>query len=328
MDARHRIAALAATGLALVAPAAARAAYAPQFSFSITPATGATAAAIDSTITQAADETPSRTVTVSLPPGFTPNVGQKLGICGLDQEAALACPAGSQMGQADASVVAFGSTYALSGPVYFGGPVTARSFRLIVLLHSAVAGDQKLAGIATQRADTGVDTVFDNLPNVHVTSFHLHLDGGDSALLLTPATCGPYNVTASFVSQLDEQASGSAPITIAGGCTTGSATPSPSAAPLSPSAPSSATTPAPLRFGAPRLGRTGSLTFTLTAPARVTATVTRSGKRVARKSLAGRTGTNRVRLARRLRAGRYVVTLAAVDRSGRRVTRRAVLRVR
>ena len=327
MDASLRIATLAATAAALAGASPAAAAYAPQFSFKVDPATPGAAAAIDSTVTQPLGDTPSKTVTVSLPPGFSPNLGQRLGICSADQEAALSCPATSQMGSAAATALAFGTSYSLSGPVYYGGPVAgSRSFRLIAMLQNAITGDQKLVGIATQRPDTGVDTVFDNLPNLLATSFNLHLDGGDRALLLTPAQCGTYNVTAAFVSQTGEQASGSSPVTIAG-CGAGSSSTPVAAAPAAPGAPSTSTPAAP-RLGLPRLTRSGTLTFTLSAPAQVTATVTRAGKRVGRRTVAGRTGANRVRLGRKLRAGRYIVTLAAVDRSGRTVRRRAVVRVR
>src|SRR3954447_3254598 len=217
---------LAAAASVLAAAAPAQAAYAPQLAFKVDPGTAATAAAIDSTITQAPGETASKTVRVSLPPGFSPNLGVQLAICSADQEATLTCPETSRMGQAAATVSAFGLNLGPSGPVFYGGPVTPRTFRLIVVLHDATAGDQKLIGLATLRDDTGVDTVFDNLPNLLATSFNLHLDGGDRALLLTPATCGSFPVSASFVSQLGEQAPGSAPVTISG-C---SATTAPSAA--------------------------------------------------------------------------------------------------
>jgi len=80
MDARRRIraVALAATSAALIAAAPASAAYAPQFSFKLDPATADTAATIVSTITQAPGESASKTVTVTLPAGFTPNPGSKL----------------------------------------------------------------------------------------------------------------------------------------------------------------------------------------------------------------------------------------------------------
>jgi hypothetical protein len=307
---------------ALVGAAPASAAYAPQFSFSVAPTTAGTAAAITSTITQADGETPSKTVTVTLPPGFTPNLDNKLGACNSFQEAAGTCPPESQMGQASATVSAFGSPYDFSGPVYFGGPAsTPGSFRLIVRISNPALGPQTLVGISSLGGDGSIATVFDNLPNFLAKSFTLALAGGEKALLKTPSTCGTFPVNASFVSQTGEQASGSAPLAISG-CSTTSA-PSAPAAPSAPNAPAT-----PLRVGAPKLTRAGVVTFTLSAPAKVTVTVRRAGKRVARRSVSGRTGANRARLGRRLKAGRYAVTLAAVNAAGKKVTRRATVRLR
>src|SRR4051812_16781931 len=320
--ARFAAAALAASSAVLVAAAPAPAAYAPQFSFKIDPATANTAASITSTVTQAIGETASKTVTVTLPPGFTPNPGNKLGVCSADLEAALACPPESKMGSASATVSAFGLTPTLSGPVFFGGP-SGRSFRLIVVLADPAIGNQKLVGISTLENDGSIQTVFDNLPPFLATVFTLTLDGGEKSLLKTPAKCGTLPVSAAFVSQTGETATGSAPTAITG-CgaagtapgTTGSTTGS-----TSPSAPA-------LRVGAAKLARTGTVTFTLSAPARVTVTVTRAGRRVAAKQLTGKRGTNRVRLGRRVRAGRYRVALAAVDASGRTVRRTSNVRLR
>jgi hypothetical protein len=309
-----------ATGLAsLVAAAPASAAYAPQFSFSVSPATANTAAAITSTITQADGETASKTVTVSLPSGFTPNLGNKLAACGTFDEALGTCPADSQMGQASATVLGI----PFSGPVYFGGPASSPgSFRLIVTISNPALGPQKIIGISSLRGDGGIDTVFDNLPPFLATSFTLGLDGGDRSLLKTPATCGSLPVNASFVSQSGETASRSVPLDISG-C---SSTTSPSGS--APSAPKAPSAPAALRVGAPKLTRAGVVSFTLSAPAKVTVTVTRAGKRVARRSVSGRAGANRARLGRRLKAGRYRVTLAAKDAAGKTVTRRALVRLR
>ena len=311
-----------AVGLsALVTAAPASAAYAPQFSFSASPATANSASAITSTITQADGETASKTVTVSLPAGFTPNLGNKLAACGMFDEAAGTCPAGSQMGQASATVLGL----PFSGPVFFGGPAaTPGSFRLIVTLTNPALGPQTLVGISSLRSDGGVDTVFDNLPPFLATSFSLALDGGERALLKTPSTCGSFPVNASFVSQNGEQASRSVPLDISG-CSATTGAPSGSA----PTAPnSSPRAPKALRFGAPRLTRAGVVSFTLSVPARVTVTVTRAGKRVARRTVTGRTGANRARLGRRLKAGRYAVKLRAADSAGKTVTRRATVRVR
>src|SRR4051794_33225328 len=312
---------LAAT--AALAPAApASAAYAPQLSFSLNPATAKTPAAITSTVTQAAGETPSKTVTVTLPPGFTANTGNQLAPCSAVQQAAGPCPAASQMGQASATVDVFGLTRMLSGPVYFGGPGdTPGSFRLIVALVDPALGPQTLTGVSSLRGDGSIDTVFDNLPNFLATAFTLALAGGDRALIDTPATCGTLPVKGTFVSQAGDQAAAGAPITITG-C---SATTAPSG--TSPATPSAPVAPL-LRVGAARLTRAGLVTFTLSAPAKVTVTVTRAGRRVARRTVSGRTGTNRARLGRRLKAGRYAVSLRAVGAAGKVVSRRTTVRLR
>src|SRR3954470_20463522 len=116
MPAGARIASLAAGAvLALAAPASA--AYAPQFSFSVSPSTADTPAQISSTVMQAAGETPTKTATITLPAGFTPTSGNPLATCRAAQEATLTCPAQSQMGSLTASVLGL----TLAGPVFFGG---------------------------------------------------------------------------------------------------------------------------------------------------------------------------------------------------------------
>ena len=58
-------------------------------------------------------------------------------------------------------------------------------------------------------------------------------------------------------------------------------------------------------------------------------TVTRSGKRVGRKTMSGKKGTNRVRLGRKVKAGRYKISLKALDAStGRSVTKSSTVRLR
>jgi hypothetical protein len=327
MDARFRVAATALTAMttALAAASTAGAAYAPQFSFSVDPATPDAAATITSTITQASGETASKTVSVTIPAGFSPNlpVFATLGTCPAPSEASVPCPAASKIGTAATTVEAFGMTLSLTGTAYYGGPSAANALAqvLIILFPDTPVGPMKLPGIATPMPDTSIQTVFDNLPNVLTTAFTLKLDGA-TALLKTPSKCGTYDVTAAFTSQTGETATGSSPVTIAG-CTA-STTP---ASPATPAAPSTPTT-APVRVGAPRLARSGVVTFKLSAPAKVTVTVTRAGRRVARKKVAGRSGINRVRLGRRVRAGRYVVTIAAVDTAGRTARRRAAVQVR
>jgi hypothetical protein len=319
MSAGARIA-LLASGAALALAAPASAAYAPQFAFSLSPSTANTPATISSTVTQAAGETPTKTATITLPPGFTPNPGNTLATCTAAQEAALTCPAESQMGSLSASV--FGLN--LSGPVFFGG-VSGTAFRLIALL-DPTGLQQKLVGISTLQSDGTITTVFDNLPPILATAFTLVLDGGSKALVKTPSKCGSAPVNAAFVSQNGETSSGSAPIDITG-CSA-SAAPG-STAPGSTTAPSAGAKPAaPLKVGLPKLVRSGVVTFSLSAPAKVTVLVTRSGRRVGRKTVSAKTGTNRVRLAKKVKAGRYKVSLSAVDASGRTVKKSRSVRLR
>jgi hypothetical protein len=319
MTAGARIAALA-TGVTLALAAPASAAYAPQFSFKLDPATPDTAASITSTVTQAAGETPSKTATITIPPGFTPNPANSLATCTPAQEATLSCPPESQMGSLAASVLGLN----LTGPVYFGG-VAGTAFRLIGVL-DPTGLQQKLVGISQLQSNGAVTTVFDNLPPILATTFTLVLDGGSKALLKTPAKCGSYPVTGAFVSQTGETANATAPADVTG-CAA-SSTPAGPIAPNSTTQPSKTAKPA-LRVGAPKLARTGTVTFTLSAPARVTVTVTRGGKRVGRKTVSGKKGTNRVRLGRKVNAGRYKVSLKAVDASsGRSVTKSSTVRLR
>jgi hypothetical protein len=271
-------------------------------------------------VTQAAGETPTKTATITLPAGFTPNPGNTLATCTPAQETTLTCPAESQMGSLTAAVLGLN----LSGPVYFGG-VTGTAFRLIALL-DPTGLQQKLIGISTLQPDGTITTVFDNLPPILATAFTLVLDGGSKALVKTPSKCGSSPVNAAFASQNGETANSSAPINITGcsasapgatGSAPGSTTPNSSTKPTS-----------ALKLGTPKLVRSGVVTFSLSAPARVTVTVTRAGKRVGRKTVSGKKGTNRVRLGKKVRKGSYKVSLSAVDASGRTVKKSRTVRLR
>src|SRR3954451_5737720 len=239
MSAGARIA-LLATGAALAVASPASAAYAPQFAFKLDPPTANTPSTISSTVTQAAGETPTKTATITLPPGFTPNPGNTLATCTAAQEATLACPAESQMGSLAASVLGLN----LTGPVFFGG-VSGTAFRLIAVL-DPTGLQQKLIGISQLQSNGTITTVFDNLPPILATAFTLVLDGGSKALVKTPSKCGSYPVNAAFVSQTGETSNATAPLDVTG-CTAGA----PGAgAPGSPAAPNSSTRPtAPVKIG-------------------------------------------------------------------------------
>ncbi|HEX8857313.1 MAG TPA: hypothetical protein VF752_17095, partial [Thermoleophilaceae bacterium] len=56
--------------------------------------------------------------------------------------------------------------------------------------------------------------------------------------------------------------------------------------------------------------------FALSEPARLTGSVKKGARRVQKISITGRKGTNSVKLSRKLKAGRYRLTLKAVDAAG------------
>jgi hypothetical protein len=279
-------------GLALAAPASA--AYAPKLQITLDPATAATPPAITSVVSQQSGETASKTVRVSFPNGFSPQLGAKVTSCQQADEDRQACPPETQLGTAHADAIFLGLPATFDGPVHLAGIGRSR-YRLVIFLHSETFGDQKIVGEAALRPDGGgYDTTFDNLPDVLVTSFRLSLAGGEKALLQNPSECGSYLFKAAFTSQSGEQAADQVPVDITG---------------CAPKAPPR------LTVGTVRLARDGSVRFRLSSAARGTVTIKRAGRRVVAKAFTGRAGANRVR-TRRLRAGRYTVAIAATGAEG------------
>jgi FtsP/CotA-like multicopper oxidase with cupredoxin domain len=108
---------------------------------------------------------------------------------------------------------------------------------------------------------------------------------------------------------------------------TPSATPAPSATPTPAGSDAQPqTTPPPADRTAPvirgvrvkRLARATRVRLRLSEPARLTVTVRRGSRRVARVSGAGVTARNTLKVRKRLRPGRYVVVAGAVDAAGNR----------
>ena len=296
---------LATAGAALLLAGPAQAAYAPKVSLTLDPTTPAAVPQITSVITQASGETASKTVIVTFPKGFQPNFGGTAAKCPPDQENADTphCPPESQLGTAEATAEVVGLPQQLVGNVYFGGPITASRFRLIVILHNDLLGYQKIIGTAELIASGGARNVFDNLPNVLTTTFKLVLSGGSKGLLKNPIDCGDYDVTAAFTSQNGEQASGSQKVTIAG-CK-----------------------PIPLALSDVTLSKS-RVTFDVNAPGRVAVTVKRNRKRVAAGSFTlAKAGTARVKVPK-LRKGKYVVAIKVTTNDGRTLSRRFTRTVR
>jgi hypothetical protein len=293
--------ATAGATLALTAPASA--AFAPKLEIKLDPATASTPPAITSVVSQQAGETAAKTVKVSFPVGFGPQLGAKVNSCAPDAEANQACPPDTQLGTAAADATVLGLPAHFDGTVHLAG-VQGAKFRLVIFLHNATFGDQKVVGQAANRPDGGYDTTFDNLPSdALVTHFELNLAGGERALLQNPSKCGTYVFNAAFTSHQGEQASAQFPVDITG-C-----------------APKAAR---PLTLSTVRLAGDGSVRFTLGAPATGTVTIKRGGRKVLAKKFTGRAGANRVR-TRKLKPGRYVVAITATGADGKvvrtRVTR-------
>jgi hypothetical protein len=188
----------------------------------------------------------------------------------------------------------------------------------VVLSNGLPLLDQHLTGNVAIRSDGGIDAVFDNLPTFPITRFAVSLDGPPRGILTAPTKCGDYEFRADFTSQNGSHADGSNLITIASNC------PAVTAAP--PFAITSAAV-SPRRW---RRGRSTTLRFTLTDPAAIEVTVRKLGSRriLQRRRTSASAGTTRLtRLARRLRPGRYVLTLIATASDGRVVTRSFVVRI-
>jgi hypothetical protein len=310
----HLVAATAAA--ALLVPAAAHAAYAPKRDGKIDPATPSTPPAITSTVTQAGGETPSKTVRVSFPAGFTaPNPPVMVDICTAEQEQARSCPEGSQIGKASATASVVALPVQLTGTVHYGG-VQNDKLHLIVFLDNAMLNQHVTVDgfVEVRPTDFGFDTVFDNLPNQLTTSFTLALDGAPRSLAVNPVKCGDYTFQGAFTSQQGEQATSSSTVTVSG-CKT----------------PPLGLSPPDLAPERPRAGRGATLRFQLSEDAAVIVTVKRQrgGKQVQRVTLAGHEGDNAVkRLGRRLKAGRYTVRVIATAPDGRVAGQKLTLVVR
>ena len=286
---------------ALALSACAHAAYAPKFTAKVDPATPGATAAITTTVTQAAGETPNKTVTVMFPIGFAANPAAKLVICTDAEEATKQCPADTQIGTASATASVLGVPIDLPGTVHYGAP-DAQGIKLIVFLRSQLAGDQTVEGHVQFRSDGGINVVFGPLPNTLTTSFTLALDGGEKALSVTP-DCGSYSLDASFVSQNGETATSSAPFTI-GGCP-----------------------PKKLSVLNVDVSRTGNATFNLTAPATGTVTIKRGTTKVASKAFTGKAGLNSVKTRHALKPGAYKVKVSATSADGQVVAKTKTVRI-
>jgi hypothetical protein len=155
-----------------------------------------------------------RSASVTLPAGMglNPSAANGLVACSDDRfnkgsREPVACPEASRIGtvEVDTPPLPDGS---LSGPVYVGeqldrDPTSGNLYRIFVVAESSRYDiSARLLGKAKVNPQTGqVTTVFDDgalgavplagLPQVPFKSFRIKLDGGPTAVLTSPPTCGP-----------------------------------------------------------------------------------------------------------------------------------------
>jgi hypothetical protein len=186
-------------------------AFDPGIAFSLgTPAADTpTGATIDLSVLQ--DEDPDglatsqvRDLSVALPEGMTisPGGAQGLGVCsdaqlGLGTEADPTCPSSSRVGSMELDVPALSKP--MAGSIYLGQERPGERFRLFMAA-SAQGSEVKFAGSLQSDPVTGRLTAsLNGLPQAAFTQMSLHFDGGPTALLATPLSCGPATADATLV---------------------------------------------------------------------------------------------------------------------------------
>ncbi len=161
---------------------------------------------------QGTSHTRSALVTLPQGMGLNPSAADGLEACSDDQfhkgsREPVACPAASRIGtvEVDTPPLPDGS---LSGPVYVGkqlsrDPASGNLYRIFVNARSDRNDiDARLLGKVSANPETGqLTTTFDDgalgkvplpgLPQVPFKSFRIKLDGGPTATLTSPPTCGP-----------------------------------------------------------------------------------------------------------------------------------------
>jgi hypothetical protein len=156
---------------------------------------------------QATSTTKTSTVTLPLGMGLNPSAANGLQVCsdaefGKGTRNPLACPAASRIGMVEIEspplVEENDEGAPLKGPIYVGkqlsrDPMSGNEYRIFINAVSSRYGvDVRLVGNVKADPQTGqLATTIAGTPQVPVTSFEVHFDGGARAVLSSPPTCGP-----------------------------------------------------------------------------------------------------------------------------------------
>jgi hypothetical protein len=140
-----------------------------------------------------------RTV-VTLPAGYTisPSAADGLKACddahvGVGVEGPADCPDASKVGSA--TIVSPIIDTPLTGPIYLGPSDAPGHYKVYVVVEGQGVR-LKLPGDISADSTGRLTTTFDTTPQQPFTTFQLHFDAGDRAVLATPALCGTGDATA------------------------------------------------------------------------------------------------------------------------------------
>jgi hypothetical protein len=151
--------------------------------------------------------------TVVLPEGLTinPSAGVGLGGCTeadfaretLESEAGAGCPNDSKLGTVEIETPLLPPNQKVTGSIFIAQPYENPSNSLVALYIVAKNKEAgvlvKLAGKVTPNPVTGqLTTTFENNPQLPFDHFNFHFREGQQAPLVSPPTCGAYNILANL----------------------------------------------------------------------------------------------------------------------------------
>jgi hypothetical protein len=133
---------------------------------------------LDAAVTQPAGEAGTRTIKITLPSTVASSASSVPALCSEAQAASDTCPAASQVGTASATspllpVPSTGKVFLVTTPT---GP------KVVTLLKGAV--NLRLDGTIALTPSGRILNVVDNVPDVPISTFALHLTGGKTGLLV------------------------------------------------------------------------------------------------------------------------------------------------